>query len=133
MWQNLNKIIESEHEIIFSGEIFGHLPSGKNNYRISGGRLFRNIKITIYEHSFMPQIYLLKTKNKCIKPISCDVIIAAQIWFKDHRRDVDTILFCDLLQKYGIIENDRQIKMKLINGMEIDKKDPRIDFKLYRL
>lgn len=131
-WLELVKIFAQRHDLLFCAEIEGGLPSGKNNYRISGRGMFRNRKVINYEDHFLTELMVLKLKKRH-KMIKDPVALVAQVWFKDMRRDVDTILLCDLLQKGGVIENDRQIRIKLINGLELDDKKPRVEFGLYRL
>lgn len=123
---------------IFSGVIHGHLPSGKNNYKLgeSLGKkiIFKDKSLKDYEDHFMIQASVL-VKKICLKiPITDDFLaLDAKVYFRDFRRDVDTILFCDLLQKSGIIKNDRMIRFKIIDGRHVDKKNPRIEFTLYRI
>ena len=123
-------------EIALSGVIFGHLPSGKNNYRIGERGMFKNQKVLAYEQIFYPQMNLLKTKAKYkLEETKRSPVYAlvANIFFRDMRRDVDTILFCDLLQKSGVIGNDRSIRVKILFGVQVDPKNPRIEFILLKL
>lgn len=143
-WLDLIKEFGRNHELLFYGEVLGHLPSGKNNYRISGGRIYRTQEVTRYEESFVRQCANLKNKHRFKRTIQAYegqgkeekrilLGLVANVYFHSWQRDVDTILFCDLLQKAGIIENDRMIRVKLINGCEVDPKNPRIEFALLRL
>lgn len=81
----------------------------------------------------MWQAIVLNKVNKITKPFEGVLALIAKVYYQSFRRDVDTILFCDLLQKYGIVKNDRQIRMKVIDGIDIDERDPRVEFGLYRL
>lgn len=131
-WLEVVKIFSRMNELLVHGEIFGHLPSGKNNYRIVGKRMIKDINVSAYERDAIPQLTVLKNRTG-VKDIDFDVALIAKVWFRSHRRDVDTILFCDLLQKSGIIKNDRSIKIKIMNGVDVDPKNPRVEFGLLRL
>lgn len=137
VWSRIHQEVTASCEFLIGGTIYGHLPSGKNNYRMDGQMLFKHKKVGQYENDFAKQIGSLKRgfptvmserngKKECL-------ILMIKVFFRDYRRDVDTILFCDLLQKSGIIENDRCIRVKIIDGIEIDPKDPRVEFRLYRI
>lgn len=120
---------------LLEGEILGHLPSGKNNYRIGNSLgkkiIFKDKNLHLYEQHFYLQALALSQKNKIKKPITGTLALVAKVWFQSFRRDVDTILFCDLLQKSGLIKNDRMIRLKVIDGVHIDSKNPRVEFCLY--
>lgn len=131
-----------KEDVILRGVIKGHLPSGKNNYVLSDSRMYRAPEVMAYEQAFIYQANLLRVKNKLTQPVPAHTHngkrpvwlgLIAQVFFQSYRRDVDTILFCDLLQKSNIIENDRMIRVKLINGAVIDKKNPRVEFELHYL
>ena len=121
---------------LLEGEILGHLPSGKNNYEIK--KSWKSGKLTLvkhglrqYEKDFAKQALVLAVRNKLKAPISGALALVAKVWFHSFRRDVDTILFCDLLQKSGLIKNDRMIRLKVIDGVHMDAKNPRVEFCLY--
>lgn len=124
--QNVNLLIE--------GVIYGNEPSGKNNYRVSGNRLVKtNPELLRYEQDAELQLIVLKARNKIKQHVEGDTALYAKVYFRDRRRDVDTILFCDLLQRCGIVKNDREIRIKIIDGSIIDSKNPRIEFKLFKI
>lgn len=122
-------------ELVIDGVMPGHLPSGKNKYRIGNGRFFKNDPETIeYEAVFEQHAGLIRAAQKDLSEQDKDrYALVAKIFFRSFRRDVDTILFCDLLQKNQVIHNDRQIRIKLLDGVNIDKENPRIEFQLYRI
>jgi Holliday junction resolvase RusA-like endonuclease len=133
LWDKINLLFLDHFSIIFDATIDGHLPSGKNNYKLSGKTMYKSSEITNYEKSFFYQIPKFKQKWKIIDPIESDVAIICKVVFRDRRRDVDTILLCDLLQKFKVIKNDRQIKLKVINGIDVDKIKPCVNFALFKL
>ena len=113
----------------------GHLPSGKNKYKIGNKRLYKDdVETKVYEKDFFYQIKNIMIRNKIFKPIEDEELaLVATIYFRDFRRDVDTILFCDLLQKYGVIKNDRSIRVKCLDGLLVSKSNPRIEFSLFKI
>jgi Holliday junction resolvase RusA-like endonuclease len=58
------------------------------------------------------------------EPIVGDVKLSVTIWYKTRRPDLDPSLIMDLLQKVGVIQNDRQIK-EIHAFHALDKEDPR--------
>ena len=49
------------------------------------------------------------------------------VWYPALRSDVDVELIWDLLQKCGVVTNDRWIREKFIYGAEIDPANPRVE------
>ena len=67
------------------------------------------------------------------KPYPCiegDVKLKAKIFYKSRRNDVSSELLCDMIEKVGLVKNDRQIRYKVIDGRELDKDNPRVEFEL---
>lgn len=56
-----------------------------------------------------------------------DVVLAATIYYQSRRNDVDDTLLCDILEHAGVVKNDRQIRLKLIDGRETDSENPRVE------
>lgn len=86
-----------------------------------------------YEDDFAMQALVLKVKFQIKEPFKDVLALQAKIYFRDFRRDLDTILFCDLLQKHGIVENDRSIRIKILDGINVDAVNPRIEFRLFKI
>lgn len=86
-----------------------------------------------YEKSFAIQAIILKGIFEIKEPFKGTLALQAKVYFRDFRRDLDTILFCDLLQKHGIVENDRSIRIKILDGINVDKVNPRIEFRLFQI
>ena len=65
-------------------------------------------------------------------PIAGDVRLNVTIWYKTRRPDLDPSLIMDLLQKVGVIQNDRQIKE--IHALhDLDKESPRAFVEIVKL
>lgn len=131
-WHRLTETCLQSSELIVQGTVNGYLPSGKNNYLICGNRMIKKTEVKDYEEWAGIQLLSIKNKKK-LNQEEGNVALVASVWFQSFRRDVDTILFCDLLQKTAFIKNDRCIRIKMINGVDVDKKNPRVEFALYRL
>jgi Holliday junction resolvase RusA-like endonuclease len=97
--------------------------------------LIKEDELKVYERNFNYQILAMRAQRKMpTKPCPpVPVALIAKVFFHSWRRDVDTILFCDLLQKTGVIENDRLIRIKHIDGTKIDKDNPRVEFGIYTI
>jgi len=131
--------IYTDKSFLLKGVIDGHLPSGKNKYRLSGQRWFKAKELVLYENYALIQLASLVRKSPIQNqlPLKFDskkenehLGLAVEIYFQNYRRDVDSILFCDVLQKAGIVENDRAIRWKFIFGL-VDAKNPRIEFGIF--
>lgn len=145
IWLETIKDFSRRCPLVFYGEIPGHLPSGKNQYIIGrggGGKgtLRKHPDLLAYEQIAFYHLRRLMGSNGLKGPIlgtedgeRVHLALACQVWFQSYRRDVDTILLCDILQKAGVVENDRMIRMKLINGVDVDPERPRVEFGLYRV
>jgi len=56
--------------------------------------------------------------------ISGDVCVQIDIWYQSWRSDLDESIILDCMQGY-IYHNDRQVKVKYITHMGVDKERPR--------
>ena len=63
-------------------------------------------------------------------PILGDIKLECNIYYRDRRSDLDESLVMDMLQKCGVVKNDRQFKKKLISH-GIDKNNPRVEITLH--
>jgi len=116
---------------MINGVVKGVLPSMKNSRRIvknmaTGKTMIIKAQNALdYETVFMLQV------RKIPKPILDEVTLYLDIYYPDRRRDVDGELFCDLLQKRGILNNDRQIRRKVFTKY-FDKQNPRVEWQIER-
>lgn len=77
--------------------------------------------------------FILQAKAQWNQPmIEGDVVMTATIYYQSLRSDLDDSLICDVLEKAGVIKNDRQIKEKhLFHGL--DRANPRIEVEVVAL
>ena len=114
--------------------IEGNLPRKSNSRRIrfnpATGRPV-SIKSSLalaYEQSFYYQIKSQLPAN----PMTGDLRLEAVIYYQSNRSDLSDELLADLCEKSGIIENDRQFKVKHLYH-RVDKNRPRVEFKIDQL
>tara|TARA_R110000824_G_scaffold17145_15_gene70091 strand:+ start:1237 stop:1617 length:381 start_codon:yes stop_codon:yes gene_type:complete len=98
-------------------------PASKSNSRrlvqIGGKpRVIKSKKALDYCKNFERQV------KPPAEPIVGDVKLSVTIWYKTRRPDLDPSLIMDLLQKVGVIQNDRQIK-EIHAFHALDKEEPR--------
>lgn len=127
-----------------SGTILGILPSMKNSRTIGqirrkrsafrlGHKPYRPILIKSaaarqFVINAMRQINYMQRVG-----IVVDVSLTVYIYYPNRRHDVDAELLCDVLQKAGVVKNDRQIRVKHFDGTVLDKKNPRIEWEIETL
>ena len=112
--------------ILFSTTISGNLPSSKNRRRLipgKGGRrplIIKSADCLRYEQMFLSHI-TAKQRIGYDGPVSVKV----RVWYQSRRSDLSTELLFDLLQKSGVILNDRQVHhVESFKGL--DRENPRV-------
>lgn len=104
--------------------VFGQLYSQKNSHILARGRTIKHPKAKQFERDFLLQVpreyrkLALGSKNRSI----CARIM---VLYPSFRQDLDCSLVYDLLQKAGVVANDRFIREKH-EYAEIDRKNPRV-------
>lgn len=112
----------------------GHLPRKSNSRRIrfnpATGRpvSIKSAEALQYEQMFYYQIARQKPKQ----PLTGDLRLTAAIFYRSNRSDLSDELLADLCEKAGLIENDRQFKVKHLYH-RVDAKRPRVEFKIDQL
>lgn len=114
--------------ILATMTIYGQLPSLKNRRRFIPGKgsrrpmLIKSKDAMDYEQAFLMAIPA-RMKVGYDGPVSVKV----RVWYQSRRSDLSTELLFDLLQKSGIILNDRQIEhVESFKGLDRDA--PRLHF-----
>ena len=106
--------------------IEGNLPRKSNGRRITrSGLVIKSKKALDYEKSFS-----LQTRKG--ETIEGDLALLAVVYYDSRRPDLSDELLSDCLEKSGVIENDRQIKVKMLDR-RLDKVKPRVEFELWSL
>tara|TARA_R110000868_G_scaffold402189_3_gene678323 strand:+ start:260 stop:604 length:345 start_codon:yes stop_codon:yes gene_type:complete len=107
--------------------IYGNTPSKSNCYKIGYKSLYKTKSLTDYENSFFMQ---LSGKLRDIMIESYFELIV-DVYYPSGRADLDNSLkiILDCLQKTRTIKNDNRC-VKIVARRFIDKKEPRIEFKI---
>lgn len=58
--------------------------------------------------------------------------LSVSIWYQSNRSDLDESIIMDAMQGM-VYENDRQVKLKVIEHMGVDKENPRADIVVWQL
>ena len=120
---------------LFTAEVLGNLPSMKNQRRIITNRRtgkpmsIKSESAMEYEASFLAQI----ARNRTKLPLDSTIPLSlkARVWYKSRRNDLDIEFLKDLLQKSGVVENDRQfVHQEAWKGL--DRENPRVCFSIHR-
>jgi len=112
--------------------IEGNLPSMKNSRRVvrnrSTGRVMviKSRQALEYEKAFLMQL-----PGRVRLGIMDEVSLEVVVWFQSRRSDLDIEFLKDLLQRGGVIGNDRQI-MHMRAWKLIDRVRPRAFVTLYK-
>ena len=115
-------------DIIATMTIFGQLPSLKNRRRLIPARgnrkpmIIKSAEAMDYEKAF-----LMAIPQRMRIGYDGPVSVKVRVWYQSRRSDLSTELLLDLLQKSGIILNDRQVHhIESFKGL--DKENPRLHF-----
>jgi len=98
--------------------LIGKVPTKKNRYKISRGRMYQDPEVTAWMDAAYYAIYY---PARQIITVPCGLSI---LFKTDNRSDLDgmTTTIFDLLQKAKVIKNDRQIVELTAKKKELDKK-----------
>lgn len=107
--------------------IYGQIPAKANNYKISGGRMYKSSEMAQYERDFAKQWVRTDTITERFE-------LAVSVYFRSNASDLDNALkaILDMLQNVKAIENDRNC-MKIEAVKCIDRLNPRIELKLTKI
>jgi Holliday junction resolvase RusA-like endonuclease len=85
-------------------------------------------KAVYHEPKYTKSFNDMVTQAKLLrgKTIEGDVTMVATIYYKTRAFDLDDSMLCDVLEKAGVIKNDRQIVEKHLTK-RFDKNNPRIE------
>lgn len=115
--------------------ILGNLPRKSNSRQLfknrKTGKMFsaKSDNALAYETDFLQQASNIpKGTFKDKEPLK----LICHIYYRSGRSDLSDELFCDLLQKSGIIPNDRQIVEKHLYH-HIDQDKPRVEGEITRI
>lgn len=127
-----------EYELLAEFTIIGQPPRKSNQRRIvSRGRgknarpmLIRSADALRYEKDFIQQV--VGTHKQEWGSLKEDLRIDINVWYTSRRPDLSIELIKDCLTKARVIKDDRYIREERTNGY-VDKENPRISIRLYRI
>jgi Holliday junction resolvase RusA-like endonuclease len=110
--------------------IFGETASKANSRKLvtfgSRPASIKSKKAREWEASALAQL----ASKKPAKPILGELVLECTIYYATQRPDLDESLVMDVLQKAGVVKNDRQFREKhVFHG--IDKEEPRVEVAVY--
>ena len=118
--------IASEIVSTVSFVILGVVYSMKNSKTLSTRqgkpRIIKNWKARHFEEDFIAQVPLHARNLRLSGPLRCIVTV----YYPSNRQDLDAAIVYDLLQKAGVIQNDRQIIEKH-EYRRVDRNKPRVE------
>ncbi len=100
------------------------------NKKTGSPMIIKGKKAMAYEQQFMEQVP--ESAKQHWGSAEEPLVLWTNIHYASNRPDVSTELIQDLLEKAGVVHNDRWIKAFFTFG-QIDKESPRAEIKLYRI
>ncbi len=92
--------------------------------------IIKSAKAMSYERTFLKQVP--EEAKLGVGDVDHPLMLWAHIYYASNRPDVSTELLQDLLEKAGVVKNDRWLKQYMVYGA-IDKENPRVELRLYRI
>lgn len=98
----------------------------------TGKNFTRFIKSTGAQEFEETALWQIKKQWGRKNPLSGNIAIETTVYYPSNRNDLDTSLWWDVLQRAGVIENDRMI-VESHDYKAIDKENPRVESTLWLL
>jgi Holliday junction resolvase RusA-like endonuclease len=108
----------------FKATVQGHCQSKSNGSIKTRYGIVKSKSARAFEHAFLWQA---KTWDIPKIPYEGLVIMTCRLYYPTRKNDLDNTLLKDLIQKAGIIKNDRQIRGEY-NFWGLEKSEPYCDF-----
>ena len=129
------KLPEPDYDLMVEFTIQGEPGRKSNQRRIVKGKsgkpiIIKGEKAMKYAESFLAQVP--EEARLGLGDLHHPVALWAHIYYASNRPDVSTELIQDLLEKAGVVSNDRWIKTLVIFG-SVDRENPRVELKLYSI
>ena len=121
---------EKMTDYLASFTVPGQLPSMKNRRRIVGTKRGRPMLIKSADAMTYEQVFLAAVPAKARIGYEGPVSVKARIWYQSRRSDLSAEFLFDLLQKAGVILNDRQVQ-HLEAWKGLDPEMPRVHLTVF--
>ena len=89
--------------------------------------VFKHPKLKTFERDFQHQV-----PSKVKLQIAGLVAVQLRVFYPDRRQDLDPSIVYDLLQRHGVIVNDRQVVEKH-EVRRVDRENPRVEITVREL
>lgn len=112
--------------------VYGNCYSMKNNKRPrkNSRAMIKHPKALKFEQDFALQVPVVAKRGLGSRESLLRAIVT--VYYPSWRQDVDFALIYDLLQKTGVVSNDRWIRERHEYG-EVDPKNPRVEITVEEL
>lgn len=121
----------NSRELVYDKSAVGVTPDYRIYQKKRKPKFKKSDEALLYCQAFALQMNALKSYIGWGDPIQDEVFMVCVIYYTSQRKDLDESLIMDMLQKTGIIKNDRLIRTKFVDHF-IDKQRPRANIVLHR-
>lgn len=129
----MNVQLPEGYEHLCSFSIPGNLPRKSNQRRIAINKKTQKLFVIKSEKALKySDIFEQHISDEIKSQYSGNLLLVANIYYASRRSDLSDELLCDLLQKYGVVKNDRDIVEKVLFGF-VDKENPRVEGQLFKI
>lgn len=117
-----------EFECTILGQVYSK-ANARKFAKMSDGRIIsiKSDAARAYEQSAVMQLKSIFGRRQ---PLKGELAIEATIYYPTQRQDLDASLVFDVLQKAGVIGNDRQLREHHLFH-SIDKENPRVELSIW--
>jgi hypothetical protein len=123
-----------DYELVTAFTVLGEPGRKSNGRRIIRGKngpmIIKSAKAMKYGDGFLKQVP--DHAKLGIGSVKEPLALWAHIYYASNRPDISSELLQDLLEKAGVVANDRWFKQIFLFGA-IDKDNPRSDLRVYRI
>ncbi len=121
----------NSRELVYSPSAVGVTPDNRIYQKGRKPKFKKSDEALLYCDAFTLQMNALKAVMGWGVAIDVEVFMVCIIYYTSQRKDLDESLILDMLQKTGIIKNDRLIRTRFTDHF-IDKQRPRANIVLHR-
>ncbi len=90
--------------------------------------MLKHPKARVFERDFLLQTP--RSAKKALGGPKRPLRATVRVFYPSMRQDADVEIVFDLLQKSGVVRNDRYIREKHIYAHQLDKKNPRVEIEV---
>ncbi len=112
--------------------IYGQPYSKNRRIKTRDGRVIKSREALMYEKNALLQI---PAKYRRLGWGNRNELVGMEIniFYKSWRPDMDETLILDILEKAGVLKNDRWVRERHTYALDIDKDNPRAEITIWRI